>query len=341
MTNIQSQETASLDSRTSLDNLVSSPKVTIGSDAMLCEPMLTVMQATEWSYRALRRPDPRPLWLSMWYEGEVCCLFADSNLGKSIYAVEIARSIARNERVIYFDFELSDKQFQLRYTDDDGNIQVFPPSFLRAEINPDALTISGSELEERIIAEIEQAALRYDASKLIIDNLSFLCNASDKSDMAGRLMIRLIDLKKRLGLSILVLAHTPKRALTSPITQNDLAGSKKLINFFDSAFAIGKSARDNNLRYIKQIKVRAGAFEYDADNVIVAEIVKDGAWLHFQTKGFASERDHLTEQKGSESDDIARQVRVLREEGKTMSEIAADLGLSKAKVGRICKKENL
>lgn len=195
-----------------LEHLVSGAEV---SAEPVTEPygsMLTVKQATQWSYDASHRPDPRPLWLSMWYEGEICCLFADSNLGKSIYAVEIARSIAARERVIYFDFELSDKQFQLRYTDAEGHIQIFPESFLRAEINSEALTVSGAELEERIIADIEFAATSHAASKLIIDNLSFLCNSSDKSDMAGRLMIRLIDLKKRLGLSILVLAHTPKRS---------------------------------------------------------------------------------------------------------------------------------
>lgn len=91
------------------------------------------------------------------------------------------------------------------------------------------------------------------------------------------------------------------------------------------------------MRYIKQIKVRAGAFEYGSDNVIVAEIVKEGAWLHFQTTGFATEREHLTDENENERDAIIGRVRDMREEGKTMSQIAAALGLSKAKVGRICK----
>ena len=42
------------------------------------------------------------------------------------------------------------------------------------------------------------------------------------------------------------------------ITSNDLAGSKRLYNFFDSVFAIGKSAQDGGLRYVKQLKVRYG-----------------------------------------------------------------------------------
>ena len=81
--------------------------------------MLSIRSANQTLMEAKQRPDPKPLWLSLWYEGEVCCLFADSNLGKSIYAVQIADSIAQTQRVLYFDFELSDKQFQLRYTDNE------------------------------------------------------------------------------------------------------------------------------------------------------------------------------------------------------------------------------
>lgn len=300
--------------------------------------VLKLKRASEWCNDARLRPDPSALWLTLWYEGEISCLFADSNLGKSIYAVEIAHHISRNQPVVYFDFELSDKQFQLRYTDDNGYVATFNDNFLRAEIDTDALCLKPSEFEERVMESIEATATAAGASVLIIDNLSFLCNNSDKSDMAGRFMLRLIDMQRRMNLSILVLAHTPKRSLSSPITQNDLAGSKKLFNFFDSVFAIGKSAKDESLRYIKQLKVRAGSFDYSAENVIVCEIVKDGNWLHFENKGFATEREHLKDHSDSEADKIKEKVLELRKQGKSMAEIASLIGCSKARVGRICKK---
>ncbi len=61
--------------------------------------------------------------MELWHEGEVCCLFADSNLGKSIFAVQMADEIARDQNVLYVDCELSDKQFQLRY--DSSNVLVY------------------------------------------------------------------------------------------------------------------------------------------------------------------------------------------------------------------------
>lgn len=43
---------------------------------------------------ASAEPDPSQLWHEFWNEGELCCLFADSNAGKSILAVQIARDVA-------------------------------------------------------------------------------------------------------------------------------------------------------------------------------------------------------------------------------------------------------
>lgn len=298
--------------------------------------ILTVKTANQWIDEASQRPDPKPLWLPLWNEGEIACLFADSNLGKSIYGVEIADEIAKHQKVIYCDFELSDKQFQLRYTGAFAPHR-FPDDLLRVEIDPMRM-MNSDNFEDEIIYAIESIAVREKAKVIIIDNLTYLCNDSSKGDLAGILMIHLMSLKKRYGWSILVLAHTPKRNLSSPITQNDLAGSKKLFNFFDSVFAIGKSAKDENLRYIKQLKVRAGKFEYDSTNVLVCEIEKDDSFLHFKPIGCMTEEEHLKGLSSTDNSKINEEVRRLRDEGKPIRVIADILNLSKSKVSRIMSK---
>lgn len=301
--------------------------------------MFTIKTVNRTIREAAQRPNPQELWLTLWYEGEVCCLFADSNLGKSIYAVQIANYIAesyKGQRVLYFDFELSDKQFQLRYSDDAGKLHDFPENLFRVEINKEAL--EGADFEESIINNIEQAALQAKAKVLIIDNLTYLCIASEKGDAAGALMLKLMALKRKHGFSLLVLAHTPKRDMGNPITPNDLAGSRKLYNFFDSVFAIGKSAKDSNLRYIKQLKVRYGNYTYDADNVIVATIEKIGTFLQFIQQGYATEREHLKEPSEKEKANTNEQVIALHRQGKTVREIEAITGVSKSTVSRITNK---
>lgn len=102
-------------------------------------------------------------------------------------------------------------------------------------------------------------------------------------------MMKLIRLKKKYGLTTIVIAHTPKRRGYEPITQNDLAGSAKLINFFDAGIALARSAKDNNLRYLKQVKVRTGEYQYDAENVIVFDVNKTDGFLRFDIQGYARE----------------------------------------------------
>lgn len=157
--------------------------------------MFTVKTANRTIKEAALRPNPDALWLTLWYEGEVCCLFSDSNMGKSIYAVQIATSIADKQRVLYFDFELSDKQFQLRYSDEANNLNQFPDNLYRVEINRDSL--DSANFEEAVIGNIEQAAIKSGAKVLIIDNLTYLCIASEKGDAAGTLMFRLMFFRNK------------------------------------------------------------------------------------------------------------------------------------------------
>ena len=299
--------------------------------------MLTIKKVNDTLDDASKMPDPVPLFLELWYQGEVSCLFSDSNLGKSIYAVQIAETIAKTHNILYLDCELSEKQFQMRYTDEPtGRLYRFPEQMYRAEI--DALHLDLKDYEDRILQNIETAALHLRCNILIIDNLTYLCNSSDKGVDAGIFMMKLMQLKKKHGWSILIIAHTPKRSLSSPITQNDLAGSKKLYNFFDSVFAIGKSARDERLRYVKQLKVRAGAFRYDADNIIIYEIEKTGGFTHFEFKEYSTEREHLREQKETETLNRAENIIQLSRQGKSYREIAQEVGLSKSMVAKIITK---
>ncbi len=298
--------------------------------------MLRIKSANETLIEAQQRPDPKPLWLSLWYEGEVCCLFADSNVGKSIYAVQIGESIAKTQKVLYFDFELSDKQFQLRYTDEGGNLYKFSDNFYRVEVEKEKLDIDN--FEESIITNIESAALQCNAKVLIIDNLTWICSNSEKGDIAGRFMMKLSALKKKHDFSVLIIAHTPKRNQSNPITPNDLAGSKKLYNLFDSGFTIGQSAKDGGLRYIKQMKVRHGEYEYNAENVIVCQIEKIGAFLQLTPIVYSTEREHLKQQSENDLSQEEETVKELVQQGYSIRQIADQLKMSKTKVQRLSKK---
>jgi RecA-family ATPase len=233
------------------------------------ETLFNVQPANHWIKEAMTRPIPQMLFSEFMFEGELCILFSDTNLGKSIAAVQIGDSISRGQpikgfkmeagkqKVLYFDFELSDKQFEARYSLNYNSHYQFDENFLRAEINPEKSDYSEyGSFEKYLYYSLEQSVTNSGAKIVIIDNITYLKEETERARFALPLMKHLQGLKKKLGLSILCLAHTPKRDLSKPLTRNDLQGSKMLINFCDSAFAIGESNSDSQIRYFKQIKVR-------------------------------------------------------------------------------------
>lgn len=323
-----------------------------GKEAKESKGLFTVKTASRWIEQAKTRPIPKMLFGEFWFEGELCILFADTNLGKSILAVQIGNSISRGEQIrgfkletlkqliLYFDFELSDKQFENRYSIKFEQHYNFDDNFIRVEINPDAVIPENQTFEDYLNHSLEQSITETGAKVLIIDNITYLKNETEKAKDALPLMKHLKALKNKYGLSILALAHTPKRDLTKPITRNDLQGSKMLINFCDSSFSIGESHSDKNLRYLKQIKQRNTEQIYDAENVCVCQIDKPLNFLQFEFLNFGTEQEHLKQHTEKDKEKRISEVLELKKQGLSNIEIARRFGVSEGAIRKWIKKAN-
>ncbi len=267
--------------------------------------LLIYKPVPEWIEYAKTLPDPEKLFDSFWFEGELCFLFSDMGVGKTALSVQIAQSIAtgqpiselikmgaKSQRVFLCEFELSVKQFESRFKDKETGI-VFTPSehIIRAELNLQEFDFRNS-LEETVIEDIKNALKETEIKVVIIDNITAIQDTG-RIDQAIRFMQKMNKIKRELGLSILILGHTPKRNLTEPITQNNMGGSKKLMDLADSSFCISKSTKGERYRYIKQIKVRQDAFRYNSENVIDCELAMKSGFLSFQINGTSPELSHL------------------------------------------------
>jgi hypothetical protein len=317
--------------------------------------LFKVRTANQWIEQAKTSPIPLMLFGELWHDSELCILFADTNLGKSILAVQIADSISRGKNilgfkleaekqpVLYFDFELSAKQFEVRYSVKHEDLKVFEEhysfdiSFKRVEINPDAEIPENSSFEGYLNHSLEQSIIETHAKVLIIDNITYLKNETEKAKDALPLMKHLKALKSKYGLSILVLAHTPKRDLSKPLTRNDLQGSKMLINFVDSCFAIGESHTDKHLRYLKQIKARNTEIIYDTENVAVCQIKKPYNFLEFEFLGIGAEREHLKEFSEKDRQSMIERSKELNQKGFSQRHISKELGISLGAVNKYLK----
>ena len=238
--------------------------------------LFKVKSANKWIEQARARLIPKMLFGEFWFENELCILFADTNLGKSILAVQIGNSISKGEcipgfkfeaqqqPILYFDFELSDKQFENRYSIEYNQHYIFDNDFIRVEIDPDANIPDGDTFENYLNISLERSIIETSSKILIIDNLTYLKNETEKSRDALPLMKYLKALKSKYDLSILVLAHTPKRDLSKPISRNDLAGSKMLINFVicipDTALYIRLAVKLCSHSYVSTLTVKTAPF---------------------------------------------------------------------------------
>ncbi|WP_295801525.1 AAA family ATPase [Mucilaginibacter sp.] len=312
--------------------------------------MFTIENGNRWLELARREPEAKMLFGELWHQGELCMLFADTNIGKSILSVQIGESIARGQsiapftcqappaRVLYIDFELSKTQFGLRYSRGQEDYQ-FSDNFFRAQYNfiPDPPpNVNENEL---LIAAIEYKVNQAKATVLIIDNITCLRGGTENSAVALSLMKSLKALKTEHNLSILVLAHTPKRRnATQPISADDLHGSKLLINFADSAFAIGKSTADNDLCYLKQIKQRNTRQRYGYDNVALCRIQKPGTFLHFTFEGYSPERQHLLTYTAANRRQLANKIATLSANGHSQRDISKLLGIGLATVNLLLRR---
>lgn len=329
-----------------LKNLKELPSPTPGKSNLF-----DVKSANEWIEVAKGMPAQKKLFGTLFFENEICILFADTNLGKSILAIQIGESVSSGSRIppfeiesppqkaLYIDFELSERQFQTRYSE--GNLHYkFHTNFYRAELDPEIEEVPPSyeNFEDYLIKSLESQIISTGSKVIIVDNITYLRSNNETAKDALPLMKQLKALKKKHSLSILILAHTPKRDGSNPLGKNDLGGSKMLINFCDSAFAIGESRQDSKIRYIKQIKVRNAENFYDSDNVVLFEVKKENCFLQFKFISFGSEQEHLRIPDKKDNESRITEALELQKQGLSNTKIAQHFGVSEGAVRKWFKK---
>ena len=297
---------------------------------------LKLQTANKWIDDAKAQPDPEHYYHGMFVEGEITFVFSAPNSGKSLFLMQVAESIARNQKVVVIDCEQSSKQFQRRDTNDEtGSTHYFPKNLYRAEVDSELLDTV--DQDQAILDSVNQAA-KEGFKVVVIDNISFICVDTEKSQTSIEFMRKLIKLKKKYGLTILVVAHTPKRDPSRPLTQNDLSGSSKLMALIDAAIAIGVSAQDPQLRYAKTVKFRSGEYPCPADHVAVYRLEKVDNYTQLTFQDYGNERDHLREKNGfTEVEDMQEFVN-LKAQGMSLKEIAEETGFAKTTIHRKIKK---
>jgi KaiC/GvpD/RAD55 family RecA-like ATPase len=236
------------------------------------------------------------------YPKEQTIIFGTTNVGKSIFAMQLAMVISKGEdlnlgngvvlknecdamNVVYYDFELSDSQLQLRYQHSESYPNLFYAKISRGEI------LDTKPLE--VFASIKRSAFEKEARCIVIDNITAISGDLEKTENAKQFMQQMWSLARFEDFTIIILTHTPKTENYKSIELNDLKGSSVLSQLADNIIGISKvNCSEENEFYIKQIKVRNSSKTYNSSNVIHTKI-DDVGNLKYYAIGLANEQELL------------------------------------------------
>ena len=302
------------------------------------------------------KPNPRKLFGQLWWEKELVICFASTNVGKTLLAMQIAESLAtgaqvfkdddnpcKNEteamKVLYVDAELTYKQIENRYKNyaTKENYEL-SSNIIRAEINRDFLWQKGDNMEELIKEDIKNLIEEHKPEALIVDNLKMLRKGTEKSHEALPMMFELNNLKGKYNISILVLGHTPKIDVLSPIQINHLSGSSDIANASDGIFAIAKTKEDNATRYIKELKQRNVQFKFGSGNVLLCTIDQPKSFTGFFWNSLCKESQLLSEWTEEAKKQLKKEIIQYKKDGLTTRAIEKKIPWGKSKIADVIQE---
>ena len=233
--------------------------------------------------------------------GETCVLYASTDSGKSILAIQIGIDIAGGYKsklipnstantpqdVYYYDSELRDADIQYRY----GKAgKTLPNNFYR---------ISDCHIKD-LDALLEDMNNRVEKRKLdctlIIDNITQFCGSMSPQTInnfySNLRALKSIWKKRGQCVTLLLVAHTSKFCSPyKPVELKDISGCSNLCNFANVVIALGTTSQGKDKRILKSLK---GKFSGKKEEVAIVKIVEE-PYLHFEYDCSMSETDALSD----------------------------------------------
>lgn len=241
---------------------------------------------------------PKEVFGNFLYQGEMGLLVGRNNENLSILANDIAFFVGggghkwQNEEqvfesphlpTLYIDMETTSKQFAQRYR---SAINYVPETFTRAEV--DVLSASSEKVVLSLVKSqiIKTQGTTNSPKFVIIDHISptLFKNAQIKAFIG-----ELKTVKEQYGLTILLVSNCLKSNNKKPIVEDTLGTSKVLLSFVDSAFALGTSFQEDNIRYIKQIKTG----KREKEKKVMTVQIKGEPYLQFDYLDMTTEETHI------------------------------------------------
>lgn len=277
---------------------------------------------------------PQMLFDEFWREGELALLFGESGAGKSLLAMQIARTLAVGgdipwfvmeaaaAKTLYVDLSMSDRQFASRnsYSGRNGKPRVWPVSQRLYCDRPE----DEGELVEWLERQVEAEKLKY----LIIDDLGSIMQTCDGTRETMAVMRGLRRICRRFGVSILVVMQSEAPMGNAGVSERDLGRQRSLCRLADSVFAIGRHPSRSAYVSLLQTRSRSSSVKWTAHNSIPAKITESNGFV-----GLKFEMDISDEERK-----LINEVNSHHRQGLSYREIAIKLNISKSRAHRLGRR---
>lgn len=307
----------------------------------------------------LEDDEPMQLLGEFWLEGEIAFLFGEAGVGKSVLAMQIAESLARSRpvepleltagprKVLYVDLEISPKQLQMRYSDDgngDGKLgkrYAFAEDVRWISFDPyEAMAEANAEdTAKSLCSRIEREVRENDIDVVILDSLTALKRSYYGSTELLPVMRRLRRLISDCDISVLVVADVGRGDRPRALTLKCLGGLRLAANVADSIFALGHSGEAADERYLKHLRSRSTDIVFDSTHLPTFALCKDEeAFLSFHFIQYENERTLMDDIRPEAENDLTQRIyKEIKENGRSVRDVAVEVGKSKSTVHRLYK----
>ncbi len=277
---------------------------------------------------------PQMLFDTFWREGELALLFGEAGAGKSLLAMQLARTLAVGGdipwfvmeaaagKTLYVDLSMSDRQFASlnSYRGRNGKARVWPVSQRLYCDRPE----DDSVLVEWLERQISREKLKY----VIIDDLGSIMRTCDGTRETMSVMRGLRRICSRSGVSILVVMQSEASKGNAGFSERDLGRQRSLCRLADSVFAIGRHPSRSGYVCLAQTRSRSSSVKWTVHNSIPAKITESQGCVVLRFEMDISEEER----------NLIKAVNGHRRKGLSYREIAIKLKISKSRAHRLGRR---
>ena len=213
---------------------------------------------------------PVPIVESLLYEKDILGIAGSTNVGKSVFSLQLSTCIAmgvpfmtfnipRPRKVMHVQFELKDEGFaRLIKVTSQTILEQCPVEAHRFEENCVFLSSGQRDLFTDKYDAIEANLRHTDVDVLVIDNLNTSVGVDvSKNEMAMEVLRKLINLKQKYNLAIIMVSHHKKIDIPAPIDISQMLGGSAYTNSLDFICQLANTKRADGIKVMKITKVRA------------------------------------------------------------------------------------